>query len=456
MAETRKKNKILLVDDEVHVLEMLRELLLDDYETLLAASGPESLELVRQHKDIAVVVMDIKMAGMDGISAAREIRKMEPELPVIFHTGYPGDFDEDEINDKERPFDYVQKGDPVSKLTRSIRNAVESFNLKRNVYGLAAMAEMNYGMVGLSKKMQKVYQAIQRAAMSDTKVIIYGETGTGKEMVARAIHYNSRRKDFPFRWYNCNHVSSDLTESALFGHVKGAYTHAEDRKGLFEVADHGTVFLDEIGDMDLNTQEKLLRILEYGEYVKMGSPDVKKTDVRVLCATHRNLADLISSGLFRDDLYSRLDEVNITLPPLRERREDIPLLIERFKDKCVIEDGSQPKIFDNSAISVLIDYDWPRNVRQLRQKVTSIIATCESDLICAEDVIKVLHSESEGPEVMATQVKTLAQAVLEFKRNYIIKALQQTDNNISKAAKILGVDRANLAKLIKALGITIR
>ncbi|SYZ72829.1 putative Acetoacetate metabolism regulatory protein AtoC [Candidatus Zixiibacteriota bacterium] len=455
MADLKIKSKILLVDDEANVLEMLKELLSDQYEVVLASSGQEAIDAVRQNKDIATVVMDIKMAGMDGIATAREIRKMEPDIPVIFHTGYPGDYDQDEINDNEKPFDYVQKGDAVSNLNRSIRNAVENYKLKKNLRDLSGFAERNFKMIGRSAQMQEIYRFIEKAANNDSKVLICGETGSGKEMVAKAIHENSKRKDHPFRFYICNsHKSPDMTESELFGHLKGSFTGAtEDRTGVFEYADGGTVLLDEIGDMDLITQQKLLRVLDSGEYTKIGSPVVRKTNVRVICATHRDLEEMVRRGLFRDDLYYRIDELKVTLPPLRDRREDISLLAERFRDEITMEEGIAPKIFDEEALAVLINYDWPGNVRQLRKVVSALILMTDSDFICAEDVeLELKTSRDEGKKEISGR-KTLAQAIEECKRNTISSALHETGGNIAKAARLLDVDRANLAKLIKSLGI---
>ncbi len=366
--------KILLVDDDPHVLRILDDLFKGEYKTLVAASGTEAIEFIKRNKDVAVVVMDIKMPDMDGITAAREIRKLEPGVPVIFHTGYPGDYDEDDIDEKEKPFDYIEKGEPISKLTRSVRNAVESFLLKkRDQKWITDYAEQFYGLVGHSAAMQNVYQMIKRVSISDSKVIIQGETGTGKDLVARAIHFNSRRKENRFAFLSCNRKSPDMVESELFGHIRGAFTGAIDnRMGLFEYANGGSVFLDEVGDLDIVTQGKLLHVLETGEYKPIGSPSVRTTDTRILCATQKNLEGLVREGQFREDLYFRLKGITVALPPLRERREDIPLLTTKFADKFTIEQGLPPKIFDNSAIAVLLDYNWPGNVRELLETVESL------------------------------------------------------------------------------------
>lgn len=450
--------QILLVDDDPHVLRMLNDLFKKDYHTLLAASGNESIELIRKTKNIAVVVMDIKMPEMDGIAAAREIRKLEPDLPVIFHTGYPGDYDEDDIDEKEKPFDYIQKGEPIFKLTRSVRNAVESFLLKKNDHQwITEHAEQNYGLIGRSAAMQNVYQLIKRVSASDSKVVIRGETGTGKELAARAIHYNSKRKENRLAFLGCNRKSPDMIESELFGHVKGAFTGAiADRIGLFEYADGGSVFLDEVGDLDIVTQGKLLRVLETGEYQPIGSPAVKNTNVRILCATHKSLEQLVADGQFREDLYFRLKGISILLPPLRERREDIPLLLEKFKDRLTIEQGLPPKIFDHTAVAILLEYDWPGNVRQLLDTVESLIILCDSDIIFASDVQNYLGHLSTPNLEKIRETKNLALRLKEFRRICIIEALNETGGNVSAAADILGLDRSNLRRMINDLNINFK
>ncbi len=362
--KTADRPCILLVDDDPRVLASLAELFEDEYQLLTATDGAGAVQQVRQSADICAVVMDIKMAGMDGLTASREIVEHSPDLPIILHTGYPGEYDEYEIDRAPRPFDYIEKGNSSVKLVRSVRNAVESFNLKRNSSDLTHLAEQSAGLLGKSRAMVGVYQRIRKVASTDTKVMILGETGTGKELVARAIHRLSQRRERRLAIFNCNHKSPDLVESELFGHRKGAFTTAiVEGIGLFEYGDGGTVFLDEIGDLDITTQAKLLRVLETGEYQRIGEPQVRKTDIRLLCATHRDLERLVADGKFRQDLYFRLKGVQIVVPALRDRREDIPMLIERFLNRFTIERDIPPRVLEPSAHRLLIDYDWPGNVR---------------------------------------------------------------------------------------------
>lgn len=445
------RNKVLFVDDDPPVLEMLRELFSGDYAVLTVGSGEEAVETARNHADLAAVVMDIKMAGMDGITAARHIRDIQPDVPIIFHTGYPGEYNEREIDNSEQPFDYIQKGKSIPKLVRSVRNAVESYNLKLNNQNLSTIAENSYGMYGRSAAMQEVFRAIHKIGPGDAKVMILGESGTGKELVARAIHNTSKRQNRHLAILNCNHKTSSIIETELFGNVKGAFTDAtEDRIGLFEYADGGTVFLDEIGDLDIVTQGKLLRVIETGEYVKVGSPETRRTDVRVLCATHRHLLHLVGQGTFREDLYFRLKGVIIHLPPLRERKEDIPFLVEKFSSRFTIEQGMPPKYFDKSAVQAMIEYDWPGNVRQLLDTVESLISLSDSDVIFAEEVCA--HLE-QSPSDDAGDRPTLASRMKAYERTLIIEALIECRCNVTAAAQHLAVDRSNLQKKIKSYAI---
>ncbi len=444
--------RILLVDDDPAVLEALEDLFEEEYATLSAASGAESIEIAGKNPDIATVVMDIKMAQMDGIVAAREIRKLIPDIPVIFHTGYPGDYEEDNIDSSEQPFDYIQKGESLARLIRSVRNAVASQQLRRSHSVPGSANSDNYGLVGQSEAMRKVRVVISQLAGTHQKVMVLGETGTGKEIVAKAIHRNSLRHDQRLGILNCNHKSPDLIESELFGHTKGAFTGAlEDRIGLFEYSNEGSVFLDEIGDLDITTQAKLLRVIESGEYQRIGSPELRQVDVRIICATHRSLEDMVQDGSFREDLFYRLKGAVVRIPPLRERREDIPALVEHFVNKTNETYESAPRIIEQSALEALIDYDWPGNVRQLEDAVESLLLLSSSDIVFADEVRSYLQA---GPTESSGGAPGLRAQMVEFERTIIIKTLAQTGNNISEAARILGVDRAGLSKKIRAHKIT--
>lgn len=449
-----KNPVLLLVDDDKHGLNALRELFTDDYEVVAVSSGVEAIEAVKSNSMIAVVILDIKMAGMDGITAGRHIREHNDSINIIFHTGYPGDYEENEIDKAEKPYDFVVKGRSASRLIRSVRNAFEAYQLKNGDSDLAAVAESRYGLFGRSRAMQAVYRLIKKVAAADNKVVILGETGTGKEVVARAIHANSRRQHGRLGIVNCNHKSTELVEAELFGYKKGAFTGAVvDRKGLFEVADGGTVFLDEIGDLSATTQIALLRVLETGEFQQIGpESDLKSTDVRILCATHRNLEAMVSEDRFRQDLYYRLKGSTIVLPPLRDRREDIPLLTEKFRDDATIGQGLPYKALSPDAISALIEYDWPGNVRQLKDTVESLVVLTDSDLIVGTDVRTQLQS---GENCIDSTSRGLSKQLRELERSLIVQALAEASYNISAAASLLQVERSNLSKKIKQHGIDV-
>ena len=449
----KERARILLVDDDDIVLEAHRRVLSSTYETFVATSGADAIAIINRESAICCVVMDIKMSQMDGITAAREIRRLRPDTPVIFHTGYPGEYAESVIDKQERPFDYVTKGESLERLLRSVRNAVESFRLRAGNAQLSSYAESQYGIIGKSSAIQEVCKLIRKAAATDTRVMILGETGTGKELVARAIHVDSNRRRKKLAILNCNHKSPDLVESELFGHVRGAFTGAiVDRIGLFQYADGGTVFLDEIGDLDITTQAKLLRVLETGEYQRIGEPNIRATDTRVVCATHRDLNQMVRDGKFREDLFYRLKGVVIPIPPLRERREDIPVLIEKFNDRFTIERGLPTKVFDQSAIGAMIQYDWPGNVRQLLNTVESAIVLSTSDLIMSEDILKLIGPSSEKDSPSS---RILSDRLRDLERTLIIAALAETQYHVASAAEILGIDTSHLHKKIKAYNINL-
>lgn len=446
-------SKILLVDDDTAVLNVLSELFCDDYEILCASSGEEAIEIVKQDNDIATVVLDIKIPGMDGIATGRAIKNHDSKIPIIFHTGYPGDFSEDDIDASERPFDYVEKGRSATRLIRTVGNAVRAWASSRDTKSLIEVAELEYGLVGRSSLMQKLYADIHNIAPSDNKVMIVGETGTGKELVARAIHKGSRRHNSRLAILNCNHKSPDLIESELFGHTKGAFTGAvADRIGLFEYANGGTVFLDEVGDLDITSQAKLLRVLETDEYQKIGSPDLRKTDARLICATHRDLESMVANNQFREDLYYRLKGIVISNPPLRDRAEDIVLLVKKFSDTYNEKHSVPPCIFDPEAISVFVSHTWPGNVRQLKDAVESILALSNSELIVADDVKSYLDQSINSK---TNENGSLSEKLRSIERTLIVEALIETNFNISAAATLLGVERANLSKKVKAYGIDV-
>ncbi len=445
-----KTGKILIVDDDPLVLEALFEIFTDDYEVILADSGKEALKLLDRHGDLDTVVLDIRMARMDGLETACKIRDVNPGLPVIFHTGYPGDYSEREIDSDHKPFDYVGKNERPSRLQRSVRNAVYMHRLEAHSSDLVELARRQHGMVGRSRLMREVYQTIEKVGPTDNKVMILGPTGTGKELVARAIHRSSRRAKRRLAVFNCNHKAPDLVESELFGHLRGSFTGAvSDSIGMFEYADGGTLFLDEIGNLDITTQGKLLRVLETGEMHRIGSPEIIRVDVRLICAANTDLEKMIEEKTFRQDLYYRLKGIRIMLPALSERREDIPDLIDFFTENYCRKRDDGIKVFEPGARDLMIEYSWPGNVRQLQDTVQSLIDLSLSHLITRKEVEQYLSyagAEQNGQGGLADRIR-------EFKKLTIIQALARNSGNVSAAARELKVDASNLSKIIKDLDI---
>ncbi|MEW6413214.1 MAG: sigma-54 dependent transcriptional regulator [Candidatus Zixiibacteriota bacterium] len=445
-----KPGRILVVDDDPLVLEALDQTFSDEYQVVTASSANEAIQIITSDGAIETVVLDIKMAKMDGLQAASKIKEIDPELPIIFHTGYPGDYSEDDIEKGHRPFDYVGKNERPFRLKRAVKNAISFYRLKSGHSDLVAIARDDYGMVGRSAAMLDVFRTIEKIGPTDNKVMILGPTGTGKELVARAIHRKSKRAENPLAIFNCNHKAPDLVESELFGHLRGSFTGAvADRIGMFEFADNGTVFLDEIGDLDITTQAKILRVLETGEMQRIGSPQVVKVDVRLICATHHDLPTRVMEKTFREDLYYRLKGVTIKLPALKERREDIPELIDFFSKRYCRRIGSGLKIFEPSARDFLIEYDWPGNVRQLLDTIQSLIDLSASYYITRKEVERYLAAIDQRGSFGGS----LTDSVREFKRTLILKTLDRNKQNISAAARELSMDPSNLRKLMKDLQI---
>jgi DNA-binding NtrC family response regulator len=446
-----KLGRVLLVDDDPLVLEVLVETFTDDYDLIAVSSGAGALEALQGGETVDAVVLDIRMEGMDGLETASRIRQLREELPIIFHTGYPGDYTESDVQDTYQAFDYVGKNERPIRLERSVRNAVAYHRLIVSHGDLVQRALESFGMVGHSRHMREVYRSIAKVGPSHSKVMILGPTGSGKELVARAIHSQSSRARQRLVIFNCSHKTQDLVESELFGHMRGSFTGAvEDRVGMFEYADRGSLFLDEIGDLDTTTQVKLLRVLESGEMSRVGSPEIIRVDVRLICATHRDLPSMVKDGCFREDLYYRLKGVTISLPPLKDRREDIPDLIDFFTKRHCSRNGHAVKVFAAQARELLIKYDWPGNVRQLMDAVQSLIDLTSSFLIGRSDVQKYLGFEGLVPSAGTT----FADRVSDFKRALLIQALDSANRNMSAAARSLSLDPSNFRKLTKDLDLS--
>ena len=465
---------ILVVDDEKNIRRTLEMVLSGEgYRVLEAESAEKGLELLAgpQHP-IDLGILDLKLPGMSGLEALEKLRADEAtrDLPIIVISGHATVHDAVAAI-KLGASDFFEKPLNRERVLVSVRNCIQAARLSRTVEQMRAELEARYEMIGTSAPMQKLFQDIDKVAPTKASVLITGESGTGKELVSRAIHRLSPRKEAPFIKVNCAAIPRELIESELFGHERGSFTGAQARKrGFFEQAHAGTLFLDEIGDMDLAAQAKVLRALQNGEIVRVGSENVIHVDVRVLAATNKDLSRAVASGTFRDDLFFRLDVFPIRVPALRERREDIPQLAEAFVQSFCKENGLKQKNSDNAVSEALMRRKWPGNVRELKN-VIERAAILSGDVITIADLPEDPHSspfddESEAEEVAADPVLlgalpapasgqrlTLREYREAAERNYIVESLKAFDWNISKASVALGVERTNLHKKIRAYGI---
>jgi two-component system nitrogen regulation response regulator NtrX len=457
---------VLVVDDEKNIRRTLAMVLDGDgYRVVEAESGEQALDAIaRAETPIDVAVLDLKLPGLSGIQVLERLRAEEAtrELPVIVVSGH-ATVQDAVLAIKLGASDFFEKPLNRERILVSVGNSVRTARLSRAVTRLRAELETRYEMIGTSPTMQKVYQQIDKVAPTRASVLITGESGTGKELVSRAIHRLSPRRDEPFVRVNCAAIPRDLIESELFGHERGAFTGAQGRKrGFFEQAHGGTLMLDEIGDMDLVAQAKVLRALQNGEIVRLGSEQVVHVDVRVLAATNKDLMKEVAAGNFREDLYFRLEVFPMRCPALRERREDIPLLAETFVAAFCQENGLKPKRMDPSVTEALTRRSFPGNVRELKN-VVERAAILASDVITIADLPEDPHrSPFDDEDDDATpppasrdpgERATLREHREISERRYIIDTLKEADWNVSKAAVVLGVERTNLHKKIRTYGI---
>ena len=443
-----KKPRILVVDDEAAVRESLNDWLMeDDYEVGLAASGEDAVSMA-QENSWDVILLDLKMPGMDGLETLKRLKKMMPEAEVLMMTAF-ATIDTAVQAMKEGAFDYLVKPFDPDEIEMHIKKIVEHKELVLENILLRQKLEEKYQygeIIGKSGAMQEVFELITRIAPTDSTVLITGESGTGKELIAQAIHGNSNRCYMPFIAVSCGALPDSLLESELFGYEKGAFTGAEHtKKGRFEMADKGTIFLDEIGDISLKTQVDLLRVLQQKEFRRLGGEEVIKVDVRILAATNRDLQKAIRENRFREDLYYRLNVISIHVPPLRERKEDIPLLVETFIRRYCMEMNKEELKIAPTALKLLLDYDWPGNVRELENVIERALVIGQGKEIAADDLP--FSRKELGPEKFPKSLKIMEQMHIE-------RILEETDWNISRAARELDIDRQTLYNKIEKYKIT--
>ena len=461
------KPRILVVDDEAAVRDSLKMTLeYDGYDVTLAATGEEGVKLIeREAPDL--VFLDVKMPGMDGLEVLQKVRHLAEVTPIVVISGH-GDISTAVEATRLGAFDFIEKPLDRERVLVTVRNAVDTRRLKTENRSYRKDAEKKYQIIGDSPALAAVRGAIQKAAPTNATVLIWGESGVGKELVARAIHRESLRRDGTFVQVNCAAIPDELIESELFGHEKGSFTGATDRQiGKFEQADKGTIFLDEIGDMSLKTQAKVLRVLQEQELERLGSNKVIKVDVRVIAATNKNLEEEIDRNTFREDLFYRLNVVPIHVPALRERRDDIPALVRHFADLFARDNNFHRKTFTVAAMERLRQQHWRGNIRELRNFVERLVIMTGDDAVDAKDIPEGGAIRSDAAAMTPSAVVSAAVSeqswmqaptLQEFKsgseRAYLVAKLRENGWNISKTAEVIDTPRSNLYKKLEQYRIS--
>jgi two-component system nitrogen regulation response regulator NtrX len=441
---------VLVVDDEAAIRRSLSGILADEgYETALAEDGERALAAVRERAP-DLVLLDIAMPGRDGIQVLEDLRRSQPTLPVVMMSGH-GTIETAVRATQLGAFDFIEKPVTLEKLLLTVRNALERSSLERENRELRARSLRAHEILGESPPIQRLKQEIAQAAPTNGWVLITGENGTGKEMVAKQLHVLSKRASAPFVEVNSAAIPEELIESELFGHEKGAFTGAiAQKRGKFELANGGTIFLDEIADMSLRTQAKILRILQEHKFERVGGSDTIDVDVRVIAATNKSLEREIQNGRFREDLYYRLNVIPFHVPALRERREDIPLLARAFVREFCADSAVPEKTFAPRALALLGAYAWPGNVRELRNLVERLVLMTPGPRIRPEDLPAELRGSGRGAEPAG---ESLEEARREFERRFLTAKLDEHGGNISRTAEAIGVARESLSRKLRALKI---
>jgi DNA-binding NtrC family response regulator len=471
------RGSILVVDDEAEIREGLEALLTSEsFDVTLAETGAAGLQQLENHP-FDLMLLDVSLPDRNGIEMLPEIRRRDPDLSIILITAY-GSIDMARAAFKNGAQDYITKPWSNDELISQISLAIEGRRLREENVQLKRALKQRYNfpnIVGKSEKMLKVFDLVTQVAPSRSTVLIYGESGTGKELIAKAIHSASTRADKAFIPINTGSIPVDLLESQLFGHVKGAFTSAiASKKGLFEVADQGTIFFDEISTISPETQAKLLRVIQEREFMRLGSTETIKVDVRILAASNEALKKLVTEGRFREDLFHRLNVISIQLPPLRERKEDIPLLVTRFLEQFSKENGKPARAFTHEAMRLLMDYDWPGNVRELENAVERAVVLSTQDVMDADLLpesvrtreitkgVRVQLSEflpplpGEAGERSPAATPSLFEILEEVERRIIMDMLERTNWNQTEAAERFQIPLSTLNQKIKRLGIETR
>ncbi len=444
------KATIMVVDDEESILDTLSGILEDEGHQVITASSGESALVKCSETPPDIILLDVWMPGMDGIETLKKLRKNNADVCVIMISGH-SNIDTAVHAIKLGAYDFLEKPLSLDRVLIITRRALEKQRLEKENIVLKSSISQQFEIIGDNHKIVELKDRISKAAASQGRVLIFGESGSGKELVARALHDGSDRKNNSFIEVNCAAIPHELIESELFGHEKGSFTGAfESKKGKFELAHEGTLFLDEIGDMSLVTQAKVLRIIETQEFQRVGGSRKIKVDVRIIAATNKDLDEEIQNGNFREDLYFRLNVIPINVPPLRERKSDIPFLVEYFLENLARQYGQKKKRVSKTTLHTLMEYNWPGNVRELKNTIERLVIMNPSEIIDVKEVQPVRVTRTDY-----ASYKTLREAREHFEKEFILKKLQENNLNISKTAEELEIERSNLHRKIKSLGIEI-
>ncbi|MCD6485862.1 MAG: sigma-54-dependent Fis family transcriptional regulator [Syntrophobacterales bacterium] len=443
---------ILVVDDEESICLSLKGILSDEgYETLTAQSGEECLEIIEEELP-SLVLLDIWLPGIDGIETLKRIKSRYPQMQVIMISGH-GSVESAVTTTKLGAFDFIEKPLSLDKIVLIVNHALDIVRLEEE--NKLLKNGQKHEIDGNSKAIIELKEMIQIVSPTNAWILIMGENGTGKELVARSIHRQSSRSDKPFIEVNCAAIPEELIESELFGHEKGAFTGATEKKrGKFDLANKGTIFLDEVADMSLKAQAKILRILQEKKIERVGGTRIIDTDVRVLAATNKNLEYEMKEGRFRQDLYYRLNVIPLEISPLRDRIEDVPLLAEYFIREFSLKESKKKKHITDDALEVLMSHTWPGNVRELKNIIERLVITSPSDIITADDIPPLSKENHKSRDSgFSEDVYSFKGARETFERDYLVKKLVENDWNVKKTAKSIGLERSNLHKKIKAYGL---
>lgn len=439
---------VFIVDDEEGIRESLSGIFEDEgYTVLTAGTAEEAFDILKEQTP-DLMFLDVWLPGIDGIQALTKIRESNPELPIVMISGH-GNIELAVNATRIGAYDFLEKPLSLERVLLVAGRALERRTLEMENKALKQDLTEKWRLIGNSPKMKQLSEQVDMAAKSNSRVLILGESGAGKELVAHTLHGNSNRAGKSFIEMNCAAIPQELIESELFGHEKGSFTGAfERKKGKFELADEGTLFLDEVGDMSLSTQAKVLRVIETQEFQRVGGSKNIKVDVRIISATNKDLSEEVKKGAFREDLFYRLNVIPISLPPLRERKEDIPELVDYFLGYFAAAYGQKPKKISPDGLKMLEVYDWPGNIRELRNVIERLVIMIPSNTVTSRNIIL-----GEAARSDYFTFSTLKEARESFEKDFIIKKLEENNWNISKTAEILDIERSNLHRKIKAYDI---